>query len=452
MTSTTTPYPSLADDARLVAPAFTSPRELTRAPWSGATWRGVSQTVVGFFWLLVVGIVAMVYVATSAGLVPVFLLGLAMLALVPLASRGFARVEGTRLAAQTGAVVPPAPPRRPERPGFWASLSALLRDSRAWGAVLYAAVSVFTTTLAFALVIGLGGAGLAAIASPAYGPGEIVSDWFGQPRVVQWLALLAGGLVVVWLAALVAQAATLLQVRMARGMFGRSRASLELEAADAARAQAEVRAAHVEQTRTQVVDAADDERRRIERDLHDGAQQRLVALGVELGAAKRRAAGDPQAATEALDHAHREIKETLAELRDLVRGIHPAVLTDRGLDAALSALAARTPVPVTVDVADPDALTRCGQAAQAAAYFVAAEALTNVAKHARATSARVSVRCADGRLRLVVADDGRGGASAAPGSGLEGLRSRVAALDGTFDLASPAGAGTTLTVEVPCAS
>jgi len=452
MTSTTTLYPSLADDARLVSPAFTSVRDLGRAPWSAATWRGVSQTVIGFVWLLTVGTFALVYVTTSAALVAVFFIGLALLALVPLVSRGFARVEGARLAAQTGAVIPPAPPRPADRPGFWAGLGALLRDARAWGAVLYAAVSVLTVSLAFSLVVGLAGAGLGAIAAPLYGPGEIVSDWFGAPRAVQWLALVAAGVALVWLASLLAQAATLLQVRMARGMFGRSRASVELEAADAARAQAEVRAAHVEQTRTQVVDAADDERRRIERDLHDGAQQRLVALGVELGSAKRRAATDPSVAADALDHAHREIKETLAELRDLVRGIHPAVLTDRGLDAALSALAARTPVPVTVDVPDPDSLTRCGQAAQAAAYFVAAEALTNVAKHAEATTARVSVRCAEGRLRLVVADDGRGGATAAPGSGLEGLRSRVAALDGTFDLASPAGAGTTLTVEVPCAS
>src|SRR5690606_8064480 len=125
----------------------------------------------------------------------------------------------------------------------------------------------------------------------------------------------------------------------------------------------------------------DEERRRIERDLHDGAQQRLVALGVELGVAKRLAAGDPEAAAEALDHAHEEIKATLAELRDLVRGIHPAVLTDRGLDAALSALAARSPVPVTVEVLEPGSLSAASSAAQAAAYFVAAEALTNAAKH-----------------------------------------------------------------------
>jgi len=180
------------------------------------------------------------------------------------------------------------------------------------------------------------------------------------------------------------------------------------------------------------------------------AQQRLVALGVELGAAKRKVSSDPEAAA-ALEHAHREVKETLAELRDLVRGIHPAVLTDRGLDAALSALAARSPVPVRVDIPDPPSLTRASTSAQAAAYFVVAEALTNAAKHADAHQVVVTVT-ADDTLRLVIADDGRGGAHPTPGSGLDGLRSRVAALDGSFDLDSPAGAGTRLTVEVPCAS
>ena len=236
-------------------------------------------------------------------------------------------------------------------------------------------------------------------------------------------------------------------------MLGSSPRAEAIEAARQAQAradEAEDRAVVLTQTRTAAVGAADEERRRIERDLHDGAQQRLVALGVELGAAKRRASSDPEAAA-ALEHAHREVKETLAELRDLVRGIHPAVLTDRGLDAALSALAARSPVPVTVDVPGP--LNRASTSAQAAAYFVVAEALTNVAKYAQATSVTVTATITPSQnLRLLIADDGRGGATPTPGSGLDGLRSRVAALDGTFDLDSPAGAGTRLTVEVPCAS
>ncbi|MBT0993933.1 sensor domain-containing protein [Cellulomonas sp. DKR-3] len=447
-----TTHPSAGADAATVAPALLGGRAFVLAPFTPATWRAVSQAVVGWVWLLAAGIVALTMIPTSVALVPALGVGVPLLVGSLVVARWFARAEIGRLALQTGARVPPADPRPAARPGWWPAFVAPLRDARAWTATAYAALGAVTSSVVFVLVVALGGAGLAGILVPVYGVGPVLHDALGWPDALLTAALVVVGVVALWLAALAAQGGSLLHVRMARGLLGRTRAAEEIAAAERARAQAEVRTAHVEATRTQVVGAADDERRRIERDLHDGAQQRLVALGVELGAARRRSAADPEAAAVALEHAHREVQETLAELRDLVRGIHPAVLTDRGLDAALSALAARTPLPVTVDAPDDDALAACGAAAQAAAYFVVAEALTNVAKHAGATSARVQVRCADGRLRLVVHDDGRGGAAASPGSGLDGLRSRIAALDGTFDLVSPAGAGTTLTVEVPCAS
>jgi signal transduction histidine kinase len=193
-----------------------------------------------------------------------------------------------------------------------------------------------------------------------------------------------------------------------------------------------------------MVAAADAERRRIERDLHDGAQQRLVALAMTLGRAK--ATEDPLAARELLDAAHRESKAALAELRSLARGIHPAVLTDRGLDAALSALAARCPVPVAVAV---DLPRRAAPAVEAIAYFVVAEALTNVAKHSHASRASLCVAIEGGELAIEVSDDGRGGARP-DGGGLTGLRDRVRAVDGTLLLVSPEGEGTTLRVELPC--
>jgi signal transduction histidine kinase len=445
-------HPSVGADATTVAPALLGGRAFALAPFTPATWRAVSQAVIGWVWLSTAGLTALTVVPTSVALIPVFGIGLPLLVGSLVVARWFARAEIGRLALQTGAVVPPADPRRAAHPGWWSAFVAPLRDGRAWTAVAYAVLSVFTSTIVTVLALALAGGGLAGVLAPLYGVGPVLRDAVGWPPAALTVALVVVGVLALWLAALVAQGGSLLHVRMARGLLGRTRAAQELAVAERARAQAEVRTAHVEATRTQAVGAADDERRRIERDLHDGAQQRLVALGVELGAARRRSAADPEAAAVAIDHAHREVQETLAELRDLVRGIHPAVLTDRGLDAALSALAARTPVPVTVDAPEDDALRACGAAAQAAAYFVVAEALTNVTKHAGATSARVQVRCVDGRLRLVVHDDGRGGAAASPGSGLDGLRSRVAALDGTFDLVSPAGAGTTLTVEVPCAS
>jgi signal transduction histidine kinase len=198
--------------------------------------------------------------------------------------------------------------------------------------------------------------------------------------------------------------------------------------------------------RQRIIDAADAERRRIERDLHDGAQQRLVAVAVTLGIAESRLATDPVSAAPLIAQAREEAQLAVKELRELARGIHPAVLSDRGLCAALEALAARAPVPVEV-TGVPTAPLR--PAVEAAAYFVTAEALTNVAKYARASAAFVHLSLAGDRLRVQVRDDGVGGADPSAGSGLRGLRDRVDALDGDLQLHSPPGGGTTVTVEIP---
>ena len=199
-------------------------------------------------------------------------------------------------------------------------------------------------------------------------------------------------------------------------------------------------------SRTRIVEASDTERRRLERNLHDGAQARLVGLALLLGHVRRSAEARPDEVPELIDRAMAELKESLAELRDLARGIHPAVLTERGLDAALSALAARAPMPVTLDGAGDE---RLPEPVEAAAYFVVAEALTNVARYAQATEATVAVRHDNGSLTVDVTDDGVGGADAGRGSGLRGLVDRVAALDGTLAVASPPGHGTHLHVEIP---
>jgi signal transduction histidine kinase len=199
-----------------------------------------------------------------------------------------------------------------------------------------------------------------------------------------------------------------------------------------------------------MVDAAEAERRRIERDLHDGAQQQLVSLAMNLGRAKVRLAEDPEQARALIEAAHADAKQAIVELRNLTRGIHPPVLTDLGLDAALSALAARCPVPVTVDV---DAEPRPSPTIESIAYFVVAEALTNVARHAGASAATVQVRRDDGWLRLVVSDNGHGGADlAASGTGLAGLADRLSAVDGRITVDSPLGGPTVLVAELPCAS
>jgi signal transduction histidine kinase len=201
--------------------------------------------------------------------------------------------------------------------------------------------------------------------------------------------------------------------------------------------------------REQLVDVVEAERRRIERDLHDGAQQRLVALAMNLGMAKEKFDRDPAAAKALMEEAHAEAKLAMVELRNLARGIHPAVLSDRGLDAALSSLAGRAPVPVAVDVWVPE---RPPAAVETTAYFVVAEALTNIARHAGASRATVKVARQNGHLKVEVSDDGIGGADTSRGTGLAGLVDRVQAVDGTLRIQSPAGGPTILTVELPCGS
>jgi signal transduction histidine kinase len=205
----------------------------------------------------------------------------------------------------------------------------------------------------------------------------------------------------------------------------------------------------LESSRVAAVDSAEAERRRIERDLHDGAQQRLIAAAMDLGVARDRLVSDPPAGQALVASAHEEVKAALRELRDLVRGIHPVILEDRGLDAALSAVVARSTVPVSLSV---DVEPRPSATVESAAYFIVCEALANVARHSGAASASVTIARSHDRLHIEVCDDGHGGADPARGTGLRGLADRVAALGGTISLASPVGGPTRLIVEVPCAS
>ena len=201
----------------------------------------------------------------------------------------------------------------------------------------------------------------------------------------------------------------------------------------------------VRASRARIVQAGDEARRVLERNLHDGAQQRLVALSLSLRLAQTRLENNPDEATRLLDAAREELSRAIEDLRELARGIHPAILTDRGLDAALVALSLRSPIPVAVEVPEE----RLPGPVEAAAYYVIAESLTNVAKYAEASSATVRVTCENGHAVVEVADDGIGGADAGSGSGLRGLADRVEALAGTLDVESPAGGGTRVRAEIP---
>jgi signal transduction histidine kinase len=246
----------------------------------------------------------------------------------------------------------------------------------------------------------------------------------------------AAGLVILVLTILVTPRIVQFQAVLASALLGPTAA-----------ARLTVKADHLQASRARGVDAAEAERRRIERDLHDGAQQRLVAVAITLGRARAKLDKDPESARALIDEAHADAKQAVAELRDLARGIYPAVLGDRGLDAALSALAARSPVPVAVMV---DVTPRPPTAVESTAYFIVAETLTNLAKHSAANAAQVSVHRSGNSVTVQVTDDGRGGAELRPGGGLAGLADRAATIDGVMTVVSPMGGPTVVTAELPC--
>ncbi|MET8853580.1 sensor histidine kinase [Amycolatopsis sp. NPDC004625] len=209
----------------------------------------------------------------------------------------------------------------------------------------------------------------------------------------------------------------------------------------------EQKAERLQASRARGVDAAEAERRRIERDLHDGAQQRLVAVAMSLGRAKSKFDHDPDSVRELIDEAHADAKLAVSELRDLARGIYPAVLGDRGLDAALSAQAAKSPIPVDVRV---DVEPRPPAAVETTAYFIVGETLTNIAKHSGASEAGVKVWRTDDHVVVEITDNGHGGAEVRPGGGLAGLADRAATIDGVITVVSPMGGPTVIRADLPC--
>jgi signal transduction histidine kinase len=217
------------------------------------------------------------------------------------------------------------------------------------------------------------------------------------------------------------------------------------------RLQAELRA-HLDElraSRARIVEAADAERRRLERDLHDSTQQRLVSVSMALGLAESKLASDPEGSRRILDETRKTLATALQELRELSQGIHPAILTERGLGPALQELAYSAPVPIELSLPFEE---RLPQPVEAAAYYLVAEGLTNAAKYASASAVSVSVHQRNGRALVEVRDDGVGGANPARGTGLRGLADRVEALGGKLSVESPPGGGTQLRAEIPCES
>ncbi|WDV53036.1 sensor domain-containing protein [Streptomyces coeruleorubidus] len=398
-------------------------------------WRSAGYLLTGAVTGAVV-LVGIVVSVAAGGVLALALVGLPLLLGTVLAGIPVAALERFRLRL-VDAEPASDPHEAPGEPGLRAWLSTRLRERATWRevghALLFAGLLWPVDALAFtAFLLGP----LSVVATPllmaVFGEAKVLKVWL----VTTWPA--AVGFAVLGLL-LLALGAYLLGVA-AGARAGLTRLLIAPREADLG-----ARVVELARSRVRLVDAFEAERRRIERDLHDGAQQRLVALTMTLGLARLDAPPGPLA--DQLAKAHEEAGTALAELRELIHGIHPKVLADYGLEAAVADAADRSAVPVDVDLELPG---RLPQAVEAAAYFVVCEALANVGRHSGASRAEVSGGHRDGRLVLRIRDDGRGGARAGEGSGLTGLADRVSVLDGRLSLSSPPGGPTLLRVEIPC--
>jgi signal transduction histidine kinase len=402
------------------------------------------RTYGGIVYLLLalpLGIAEFTFLATALALgagLAITLIGIPILIGTVFAWRWIAQLERRLIGALTGRVIPD--PYRPisTEGSIWRRLSARLADPATWKDLVFLLLQLPLGAVAFIVTAGVLSVGVAAVFEPltfwaipdGIDVGFAVVDTLPEALV---LAVLGAVLLRVGIPALGG---------LAR-VYG---AYAELLLGSNADPVLTAEVSDLRDARSRIIEAADAERRRIERDLHDGAQQRLVALSLTLRMAEKRAEqGDPESA-ELVRSAGEEAALALKELRDLARGIHPAILTNRGLAAALEDLAARAPIPVEV-VAAPD--ERLPAQVEAAVYFVVSECLANVGKHARAHSASIAVAARDGMLEVVVSDDGVGGAELGSGSGLQGLEDRVGALEGALSVESAPGDGTRVLATIP---
>ncbi|MBD0707131.1 MULTISPECIES: sensor histidine kinase [unclassified Streptomyces] len=415
-----------------------------RAPFEARTWRALLYVLTGLPLSVVWFALSVSFVSAGAGLLITFL-GVPILAWALAMCRGFGAVERARARGLLGLDVRAPEPVRGRTGGPFAWMAAMLKSGASWRHLLYAVVHLPWAVFSFSVTVAFWSWGWGLLTYPLwrwvfptyvgqegiqlYGDGTH-SFYLDSTFEVTVTCLI--GLVFVMVGPWLLRGFVAVDGALVRGLLGPSRLAS--------------RVTELESDRGVVVDTAAADLRRIERALHDGAQARLSALAMDLGLAKEKLARDPQAAAVLVEEAHGEVKLALQELRDLARGIHPAVLTDRGLDAALSAVAGRCAVPVSVSV---DLPARPVQAIEGLAYFTVSELLQNVSAHARARRAWVDVWRAGGRLMLQVRDDGVGGAETAAGRSLARLAERVGAVDGVLAVDSPEGGPTTVTVELP---
>nr|WP_154697190.1 sensor histidine kinase [Lentzea guizhouensis] len=395
----------------------------------------LTNLVTGIFWFTLSVVLVVVGFATSVLWVGIPILWLAMNVV-----RGGAAVERAWVGAALRTEIPR--PYREKQPGtLWQRWKAQFTDPATWRDFGYLVLLLPVGALEFSSVLALWTVVVALIGVPfwiSHAPfAVVVGDFWTIDSFTSALPIALIGLALIPFAVIGTRSLGALHGKFARAMLGPTRAD-ELA----------IEAERLQSSRARGVEAAEAERRRIERDLHDGAQQRLVAVAMGLGRAKSKMDTDPDGAAELIAEAHADAKLAIKELRDLARGIYPSVLGDRGLDAALSALAARVPIEVDLQV---DVDPRPPTAVESAAYFTVGEALTNITKHSNGTKATVRVNRVDTGVLVEVTDNGQGGAELKPGGGLAGLADRAATIDGVVVVVSPVGGPTVIRAELPCA-
>jgi signal transduction histidine kinase len=373
------------------------------------------------------------------------LIGLPILTATFFVARGGAWFERrrVRLLLRTE-IADPSSRRRPKNDGLFQKLIAPFLDRTTWKELVYLwLVQPILSVVNFTVAVTAWAVPLWAITVPIFAiewPGSAPEVWDGRrlDTPIETLPLTAAGLLLLPLVPWIIRGLAHLDAAIARALLSPSKQDA-----------LEEKIGTLRETQARSVDIAMADRRQIERDLHDGAQQRLLALGMNLGMALEKFESDPDAARGLVGDAHRELQRAVAELRNLARGVHPAVLTDRGLDAALSALAARSPVPVRLEVDVPE---RPPASVEATAYFIVAEALTNAARYAQPSAVEARVRRIGDVLYIEISDNGVGGAHVRPGGGLSGLADRASSVEGSLRVTSPVGGPTVISAELPCAS
>ncbi|GAA4509070.1 sensor histidine kinase [Actinoallomurus oryzae] len=406
------------------------------------TWRSAAYLLLHFPLGLAYFVGLTVLLSVSAGTVIIWV-GVLGLALSMILWRTAAKLERHLAKAAFGVDIPDPHRPLPRGVNLFAKWKAMATDPATWKDLLYLLLAFPLGVVEFVLSVALWSAAAGLIATPltinwkndgylylTVGSHEI---WFDNTLTT--LPAIPLGIALAFVTMYVVRGVGYAHGALARYLLGPN----ETQALRA-------RTAQLQASRARGVDAAEAERRRIERDLHDGAQQQLLAVAMDLGRARAKLETDPAGAQELIQQAHAGAKEAIAELRNLARGIYPAILTDRGLDAAISAVAARTEVPVAVEV---DLPTRPPAAVESIAYFIVSEALTNVSKYARATRAAVRISRDQNWIVVEVSDNGVGGAEATPGGGLAGLADRAAGIDGILTVNSPPGGPTVIRADLP---